>query len=226
MQRHARIPRSLDSFLVAVVATTFLMLVLALGSLVGCVPADVAPQAGDLGAASQEADSPQGSQADASSAIETHGQLGDFQAGTLDGGTFTQADVASHDVTVLYFWSTTCGPCVSSTPKLASLAERLPANVQIATVCFDGSYNAARAQEVLDAAGFPGPTVVTTSKDLTQLANQVQYTPTTVFVASDGTVVGDVFVGTPAKFDAAYLDAVNAVLAWQGKEAVALEPAA
>lgn len=211
MQRRARIPRSLDNFLVAIVATTSLMLVLVLGSLVGCVPVDPAPQAGDPNAATD---------------VEVYGRLGDFQAGTLDGGTFTQADVASHDVTAFYFWSTTCGPCVSSMPKLADLAGRLPANVQIATVCFDGNYNAARAQEVLDAAGFTGPTVVTTSKGLTQLANQVQYTPTTVFVASDGTVVGEVFVGTPAKFDTAYLDAVNLVLAWQGKEAVTLEPAA
>ena len=220
MQRNVHNPHLLDSFLVAILATTSLLLIMVFASLVGCGASDDATRAADAGSASPN------TQVEASPAVETYGQLGDFEASTLDGGTFTQADVASHDVTVLYFWSTTCGPCVSSMPKLAGLAERLPANVQIATVCFDGNYNAGRAQEVLDAAGFPGPTVVTTSKGLTQLANQVQYTPTTVFVASDGTVVGDVFVGTPAEFDTAYLDAVNQVLAWQGKEAVTLEPAA
>ena len=35
------------------------------------------------------------------------GSLASFSAGTLDGGTFTQEDIAAKDVTVLNFWALT-----------------------------------------------------------------------------------------------------------------------
>jgi len=229
MRSHNSVFARFDSSLVAGLVVATLLLVLAC-VLVGCDAAGQSPDAdGAQTSQQQQAAQPADGAADPSAAtavIDTRGNLGAFEAGTLDGGTFTQADLAAYDATVLFFWSTTCGPCVNKLPGLAGLAQRLPANVQVATVCFDGNYNNERAQQVVEAAGFTGPTVITTSKGLTQLAQQVQYTPTTVFIASDGTLVGDVFVGNPGDFDAAYLAAINLVLEWQGKEAVSLEPAA
>ena len=48
-------------------------------------------------------------------------RLGEFTAGTLAGGTFTAEDVAARDVTVINFWSTTCGPCIDELPDLAAI---------------------------------------------------------------------------------------------------------
>lgn len=53
-------------------------------------------------------------------------QLGEFQAKTLQGGSFTQEDIAAKDVTVLNMWSTTCGPCVNEMPEVAAFAAALP----------------------------------------------------------------------------------------------------
>lgn len=40
------------------------------------------------------------------------GSLKSFTAGTLDGGVFTQEDIAAKEVTVVNFWAMTCGPCI------------------------------------------------------------------------------------------------------------------
>ena len=161
----------------------------------------------------------------ATAVIDTRGQLSAFAADTLDGGTFTLANIAAYDVTVLNFWSTGCTPCVNEMPAIAALAERLPGNVQVVTFCFDGSSSSARAQEILDTAGFTGPTLISASDSLYSLCASVRYTPTTVFIASDGTLVGNVLVGVPSDLESSYLQSINLVLEWQGKEAVSLDAA-
>ena len=64
--------------------------------------------------------------------------LTSFIADTLEGGTFTQDDLAAKDLTVMYVWSTTCGYCVDEMPELAEFAATLPDNVQLITYCADG----------------------------------------------------------------------------------------
>ena len=48
------------------------------------------------------------------------GSLASFTAGTLDGETFTQADLQEKDVTIINFWSLTCRPCIAEMPDLAA----------------------------------------------------------------------------------------------------------
>lgn len=158
--------------------------------------------------------------------VETHGNLGAFSATTLQREEFTQDAIAANDVTVINFWSTTCPPCINEMPSIAAFAQKLPDNVQVVTLCFDGLSNNERAQEIAERAGYSGIVLMGCDGGLLELANQVRYTPTTVFVASDGTVVGDVLVGAPSDLEAAYLAGVNAALAWQGKAAVSLGGAA
>lgn len=201
---------------------SLLPLALCAAALVACLagcsgaPGEPSGESGQTGSSEATADA-----AD----LETSGSLGMFEATTLDGGSYTQADLAKTDVTVFNFWSTTCGPCVSEMDDVASLERRLPDRVQIVNVCLDGQYNAARAQEILDAAGFEGTTLVGGNNGFLDLCRSIQYTPTRVVVTGDGVVVGDEMVGALSDFDGKMLDAVNAVLAWSGKEGVSLEEA-
>lgn len=149
-------------------------------------------------------------------------RLASFTAETLDGGTFTQEDIAAKDVTVLNFWSTTCGPCVSQLPELAAFTEALPENVQLVTVCLDGLGNGETAAKYLDEAGFTGATLINGDGDFLTLCGQIIYTPTTVFLDAEGTLAADPITGRRADLAADYLAAVNAVLAAGGKEAVQL----
>ena len=69
-------------------------------------------------------DSPQGEdQSTVQGTAAELGSLASFSAGTLDGGTFTQDDVAAKDITVVNFWALSCGPCIAELPDLAELAQ-------------------------------------------------------------------------------------------------------
>ena len=194
-------------------------------SLVGCSDQETAG-VGDVAAEAQTSQTTQTTQATQPPAdIATYGSLGTFSAMTIDGSTFTDADVAAKDVTVINFWQTTCPPCIEELPTIQVLAQRLPGNVQILTMCFDGSGKREAAQKVLDKAGWTGTTLVSASDGLLGLARTVEYTPTTVFLAADGTLVWGSIVGSPSDLEKAYLEGINATLAWQGKDAVVLADA-
>lgn len=151
------------------------------------------------------------------------GVLASFSAGTLDGGSFTQDDIMAKDVTALNFWALSCGPCIAEMPDLAEFAKALPDNVQLVTVCLDGSGNEDTAREVLEQAGFEGVTLISGDGDLAALAGNLMYTPTTVFADSEGNLVGEPIIGGQKDLAGTYLTAVNAVLAAGGKAEISLE---
>ena len=153
------------------------------------------------------------------------GSLASFSAGTLDGETFTQEDIAAKDVTVLNFWALTCPPCIAEMPEIADFEKALPDNVAMLTVCLDGYGNEDSVKEVLENAGFEGVTLITGEGDLLDLANNLMYTPTTVLADSQGALVGEAIIGGQADLSAAYLEAVNQALEAGGKDAISLEDA-
>lgn len=116
-----------------------------------------------------------------------------FTAKTLDGGTFTQTDIAAKDVTVINFWSLLCGYCIDELPDIAKYAATLPDNVQIITVCLglDGKAEIEAAKSTLQDAGFTGITLMEGDGDFSTVCDEAQYTPTTIFVDKDGNTVGD-----------------------------------
>lgn len=172
------------------------------------------------------AEEPQSSQAPAEEegdGAAALGSLASFSAGTLDGGTFTQDDIAAKDVTVLNFWALTCPPCIAEMPEIAAFEQALPDNVAMVTVCLDGYGNEDSVKEVLAEAGFEGVTLITGEGGLLDLAGNLMYTPTTVLADSSGALVGEAIIGGQADLPAAYLAAVNQVLAAGGKDEISLE---
>lgn len=165
---------------------------------------------------------PQSSQASSEGAAAL-GSLASFSAGTLDGGTFTQDDIAAKDVTVLNFWALTCPPCIAEMPEIAAFEQALPDNVAMVTVCLDGYGNEDSVNEVLEQAGFEGVTLISGDGDLLDLAGNLMYTPTTVLADSGGALVGEAIIGGQVDLAAAYLEAVNQALAAAGKDAISLE---
>ena len=166
-----------------------------------------------------------GSGADNSPAgtASTLGSLQSFTALTLDGETFTQDDLAAKDITVLNFWALTCPPCIAEMPELASFAGALPDNVQVVTVCLDGSGNEETVSSILDEAGFSGVTPVAGDGDLAALAGNLMYTPTTLVADSAGTLMGDPIIGGQKDLPGTFLAAVNNALQAGGKAEVSLE---
>lgn len=181
---------------------------------------------GCSGSAPDSRDAPARSQDSGDDAAGTAAELGSlqsFSAGTLDGGTFTQEDIQARDLTLLNFWALTCGPCIAEMPDLAAFAAALPDNVQLVTVCLDGSGNEETARDVLSEAGFEGITLISGDGDLAALCGNLMYTPTTVLADGEGNLVGDAIIGGQEDLSGTLLEAVNAALAAGGKAEISLE---
>lgn len=148
-------------------------------------------------------------------------ELKDFEAETLNGGVFTQDNLAEKDVTVFNFWSLTCGPCIAEMPDLAAFEKGLPENVQLLTVCLDGGSNMERTKEILEEAGFEGTTLLGGNGDFWEILCGIQYTPTTLIVDTDGNIVGAPIIGGQKDLGRAFTEAVNQALRKMGKEEIA-----
>ncbi len=195
--------------------TLSLAALLALALLSGCGGKQSPESPVDVPAAAQDSPGEPGASA--------LGSLASFTAGTLDGGTFTQDDVAAKDVTVFNFWSLTCAPCIAEMPELAEFAKALPDNVTVVTVCLDGYGNEDAAREVLEKAGFDGITLISGDGDLLDLSANLMYTPTTVLADSQGALVGEAIIGGQQDLSGSFLKAVNQVLSAGGKDEISLE---
>ena len=144
------------------------------------------------------------------------------EARLLDGGTFTQDDIAAKDATVINFWALSCPPCIAELPDLAAYAKTLPENVQFITVCLDAGIDMEHAQELLTEAGFEGVTLVSGDGDLAELCGNLMYTPTTLFADSQGNLVGDAVIGVQKDLSGTYTAAVNRVLSASGKDEISV----
>ena len=151
------------------------------------------------------------------------GGLPAFTANTLEGGTFTQDDIAAKDVTIVNFWGTFCGPCLMEMPDLAAYAKSLPDNVQLITICVDAQGNQETAQALLEQAGFEGITLVSGDENFDQIVQTVQAVPTTFFVNSRGEQVEqNTILGAQADLAASFTAGVNRVLRADGKAEIQL----
>ena len=141
-----------------------------------------------------------------------------FNATTLDGGEFSEADLEGYDLTMINIWQTSCGPCVREMPQLADLNTLLPENVQMITYCLDGGYFPEEAASILAKAGLEALCLTDSDGDMLDLINVVMYVPTTVFVDSGGRQIGEAQIGAPRNAADFYKDAINQALRQLGKD--------
>lgn len=153
---------------------------------------------------------------------EDFGNLADFEAILLNGGELTQADLQGKDLTVVNFWSTTCGPCVREMPELAALESSLPDNVQLVTLCLDGSSYSATASEILEESGYEGDTIIAWDGSLDEVVGNIRYMPTTILYDGSGNAVGSAIIGSPKNLEDTYLMSINSALDALGKAEISL----
>ena len=142
-----------------------------------------------------------------------------FSAETIDGGSFSRADLAGYDVTMINIWSTTCPPCIQEMPSIAKLEKKVPENVKIVTWCLDGNYERQEALSILGEAGYEGTTIIAQGEgDLNDLYGLIEYTPTTIFFDSTGNIVAEPIIGTYGEPEKEYAKGINSALENIGKE--------
>ena len=94
--------------------------------------------------------------------------------------------------------------------------------MQVVTVCLDGAWDEEATRTVLSGAGFDGVTLLSGDGDFLALCSSLMYTPTTVFVDSEGTLLGDAIIGAQEDLSGTFLRGINTALAESGKAEISL----
>lgn len=123
----------------------------------------------------------------------------DFEVETVDGNTITADDCfRDYKLTMINIWGTFCGPCIEEMPDIARLYDRRPEGINIISICVDAGENDRNlrfANEVVEKAGAGFETLIPDEVLRQALTERVTAFPTTVFVDSDGKIVGGPYFG-------------------------------
>lgn len=151
---------------------------------------------------------------------ESEQKLASFSASALDGSKYSEEIFSGKDLTAINFWALFCNPCISEMPDLADFEKNLPEHVQMITVCMDGYGAEEKVKDVLEKAEYEGITLLTADGDLADYCRTVQYLPTTIFVDEEGTVVGDMVIGSQVDFQEYFKGKMNELLKEMGKDTI------
>ena len=133
--------------------------------------------------------------------------LMNFTAKTLSGEDIDGSYFSAHKLTMVNFWATWCGPCVSEMPDIAALhTEYADKGFAVLGILVWDEGSEKSALDFLTSSGISYPVVAYDTVPLfTEIAGTQQAIPFTAFYDSTGEQVGDLFVGSRSKADWASL---------------------
>lgn len=129
-----------------------------------------------------------------------NGDFGAFVSDTINGERVSSGIFADYDLTMVNIWATWCPPCVAEMGELQELyisLENSGYNVNMITICDDASSNLKLAKEILDANNATFTTIIADANIKSTIISRYNSFPTTVFVDSNGDIVGAPVVGAP-----------------------------
>lgn len=130
--------------------------------------------------------------------------LGRFTAQDLDGNKVNQSVFAGYDLTIINVWATYCPPCLEEMPDLGKLSEEYKdKGVQVLGLVsdvldYDGNLMPEQvdlAKEIAAQTGAAYTHLVPSDDLINTLLWQVSVVPTTIFVDSQGNLVGQAYMG-------------------------------
>ena len=148
------------------------------------------------------------------------GDMSDFETTDLKGNVVTQEIFADYDITAINVWATWCGVCIHEMPYFGGIIEGLPENANFITICHDAADDMELAQAIIDSTGADITTLVVNDELNEKVISAVTAFPTTIFVDSQGHVVGEPMIGIPSEWSdisQGYLDEINQRLESLGK---------
>jgi thiol-disulfide isomerase/thioredoxin len=139
-----------------------------------------------------------GTAADADSENADTTFLGDIITTDIDGNTVDGSIFENHKLTMVNFWSTTCGPCIREMPDLAELHTAHEGFQVVGIVLNIAETNMDQLPTVLEIVGQTGadyPHLAVSESLYEAKVKDIQYVPETIFVDSAGNQVGEAYVG-------------------------------
>ena len=120
-----------------------------------------------------------------------------FSATDISGGAVSNTSFSEYQMTMVNFWGTFCEPCIAEMPELQKLSQQLPKGVQLVGIITDAldDEHITLAKDILDEKGVTFSNWIP-DKDLQEYINSnVTGVPMTLFIDSDGQIVGDIMMG-------------------------------
>lgn len=127
-------------------------------------------------------------------------EIGEFASTDLDGNEITQEVFSQADITMINFWGTFCPPCIKEMPGIQKISEDYAGKAQVVGVPLDVDFDNPDSDEyksalkILEDAGADFTNIKPVG-GLKELGDGMQFVPTTIFVDSEGKVIGDAVVG-------------------------------
>ncbi|MDR1834970.1 MAG: TlpA family protein disulfide reductase [Fusobacteriaceae bacterium] len=143
----------------------------------------------------------------------------DFTAVDLAGKTVTQAVFKENKVTMINVWGTFCGPCINEMPHLGEISREYAGKgfgivgIVVDVLNNNGTFDQGtvrKARQIVDKTKASYVHVLPSGEMLGYLSN-VQYIPDTVFVDSEGNILGEHLIGSKSK--AAWKTIIDKILA-------------
>ena len=133
------------------------------------------------------------------SAVELQEKFPKFTSTNLNGEKITSEIFAQKKITVVNIWGTFCPPCVGEMPELGTWAKNLPDDAQLVGLICDvsgpeDSKTIEAAKEILQKADANFLNIIPNKEILTYL-EKIDAVPTTIFVDSNGNILGEAIVG-------------------------------
>ena len=119
--------------------------------------------------------------------------IGEFTTTDLEGNEVTNEIFKDKDVTLVFLWGTGWPSCIQEFPELVKLEAELPENAGIVGILTDVK-NVDSAKKVVEETGFASKNILFNDA-IYKSYEKVQYIPYTLFVDSEGKVVGKDLTG-------------------------------
>ncbi len=140
-----------------------------------------------------------GSVDDSNNNIEkSENSFGEFIAKTFTGEEISNDVFADYDLTMVNLWASFCKPCIEEMAELEELYKGLSENLNLITICYDADTQSEIAKQILEAKGATFDTIIADDTLRKTVLKDYMAFPTTVFVDSDGNIVGDFILGRPS----------------------------
>lgn len=116
-----------------------------------------------------------------------------FKTKDINGEEVTSDIFSKYKLTMINIWETGCGPCIEEIPEIEKLYKDLPKDTNIISICTDAGDSKKDldfAKEIMRMSPASFKVLIPDEFLKKNLTDDVQAFPTTIFVDSEGKVVG------------------------------------
>lgn len=127
----------------------------------------------------------------------TVSDLGTFSANDLNGEAVDSSVFTGYKLTMINIWATFCKPCIKELPDPQKMNEDMPKGTQMISIAGDveDDDSLKLAKEIAGDTGISFISNVPDSSLKQYLDNNIVAYPTTLFVDSEGKIVGEPLIG-------------------------------